>query len=546
MVRPFNAYDLYLDKNAANYAALSPLSFLQRVSDASRDRTAIIYGDQRWSWGEVESRCRRFASALKKKGIGPGDTIAMVAPNIPAAVEAHFSVPMTGAVLNMLNSKLDAEAIAFQLEHAGTKIVMADPEFVPLVRSALRRMLIQPLLVYIEDPFVSAPHEDEITYEGLIAEGDETYNVNFPRDEWDAITLTYTSGTTGNPKGVVYHHRGAYLNAIGNALAWSMAPHPVFLWTLPLSHCNGWCFPWTITMLAGTHVCLRTLDAESIYKAIDEHHVGYFCGAPMVMNLLVNAKPGERRPLKQKVHLMTAGSSPAAALIERCGELGFNVLHVYGLTEVYGPATVCAWKEEWSEEAKPVQAQLKARQGVLYPVEEGLVVADPMTLLPVPRDGVTLGEIFIRGNTVMKGYLKNASATRDAFSGGWFHTGDLAVRHPDGYIEIKDRLKDIILSGNGHISTIEIESALYKHPDVREVAVVQRPDDATGESPFAFVTLVEGSSLTEAELVAFSRNHLAEFKIPTSICFGPLPKSAAGKVMKYILRERALELSRQR
>jgi 3-(methylthio)propionyl---CoA ligase len=532
-----------LDRNAANHAPLTPLGFLRRAAAAYPQRTAVIHGKRRYRWAETELRCRRLAGALKARGIGKNDTVAVMAANTPELFEAHFGVPMAGAVLNALNTRLDAAAIAFILDHGDAKLLIADREFAPIIAPALA-MLKRPLpVIDINDPL--APSEKplgEVDYERFIAAGDLSLAVEAPEDEWNAIALNYTSGTTGNPKGVVYHHRGAYLNAIGNALVWSMPQHPVYLWTLPMFHCNGWCFPWTITALGGTHVCLRRVEPAAILAAIDEEGVTHLCGAPVVMNMLLNAWPRERGPLTRKVAMMTAGAPPPAAVLEGIEAKGFAVTHVYGLTESYGPAVVCAWHEEWDAQAPAERARLKARQGVRYPVLEGLMVADAHTLEPVPADGATMGEVFMRGNIVMKGYLKDAAATRDAFAAGWFHTGDLGVAHPDGYIELKDRSKDIIISGGENISTIEVESVLYRHPAVLEAAVVARPDPHWGETPCAFVALKPGASATAEELIAFCRDRLAHFKAPKTVVFGALPKTSTGKVQKFQLRAQAKHL----
>ena len=529
-------YELGLDRNEANFVALSPIGFLLRSAAVYPERTAIIHGERRYTWRQSLERCRRLAGALAAHGVGRGDTVALMAPNVPEAIEAHFGVPMAGAVLNALNIRLDAETIAFILRHGGAKVLITDTEFSPTIGRALALLDEKPLVIDIADP--EGPGGEPLgafDYEGFLATGDPDFAELTPDDEWDAIALNYTSGTTGNPKGVVYHHRGAYLNTLGNILVWSMAAHPVYLWTLPMFHCNGWCFPWTVTALAGTHVCLRRVAAQAIYDAIERHGVTHMCGAPVVMNLLLNARD---HPLQREVDMMTAGAAPPAVVIGGMEALGFRITHVYGLTEVYGPAVICAWHDEWDALPPDQRARLKARQGVQYPVLEGLMVADPETLAPVPNDGATMGEIFMRGNIVMKGYLANPQATGEAFAGGWFHTGDLAVAHPDGYIEIKDRSKDIIISGAENISTIEIEDVLYRHPAVLEAAVVARPDPDWGETPCAFVTLKDGATAEPAEIIAFCRERLAHFKAPRHIIFGPLPKTSTGKIQKFVLRER--------
>ncbi|MGK9230732.1 acyl-CoA synthetase [Inquilinus limosus] len=537
-----HAYDTDLDRNPANYVPLTPISFLGRTALAHPDRTAVVYGDVKRSWRETAERCRRLASALSRRGIGRNDTVAVMAPNVPEAFEATFGAPMAGAVLCALNIRLDAAAIAFQLRHSETRILLADREYAAVVRDALAQLEAPPVVVDIVDPAVAGEPIGDLTYEDLLAEGDPAWPGVMPGDEWDAIALGYTSGTTGDPKGVVTHHRGAYLNALGNVVTWGMPHHPVYLWTLPMFHCNGWCFPWTITAMAGTHVCLRRVAAREIYAAIADHGVTHLCGAPIVMSMLLNAPAGERRDFPQAVQMMTAASPPPAAVLEGMARLGIKVTHVYGLTEVYGPAVVCDWKPEWDALPAGEQARLQSRQGLPYVVQEGLMVADPETLVPVPADGQTLGEVFMRGNITMKGYLKNKAATEKAFAGGWFHTGDLGVMHPDGYIELKDRSKDIIISGGENISTIEVEGVLYRHPAVLEAAVVARPDERWGETPCAFVTLRPGAEATAEEIIAFCRQHLAHFKCPKTVVFGELPKTSTGKIQKFVLRDRARAL----
>ncbi|HUN49192.1 MAG TPA: acyl-CoA synthetase [Stellaceae bacterium] len=538
-----NPYEIGLDRNAANYVPLTPISFLERTASVYPGRTSVIHGNRRHSWAETHARCKRLASALTRRGIGRGDTVAVMAPNIPEVMEAHFGVPMAGAVLNALNIRLDAETIAFILTHGEAKVLITDREFSPVISSALARLERKPLVIDIDDALaIGGERIGSLDYESFLAEGDPDDAGLRPDDEWDAIALNYTSGTTGNPKGVVYHHRGAYLNAIGNVLTWSMPTHPVYLWTLPMFHCNGWCFPWTVTALAGTHVCLRRVEAKPIFDAIADLGVTHLCGAPIVMNMLLNAPAEARRPLPRKVEMMTAGSAPPAAVIEGMERLGFGITHVYGLTEVYGPAVVCAWHDEWDARPAAERANLKARQGVTYPVQEDLMVADALTLKPLPRDGRTMGEIFMRGNIVMKGYLKNPSATAEAFAGGWFHTGDLGVWHEDGYIELKDRSKDIIISGGENISTIEVEGVLYRHPAVLEAAVVARPDEKWGETPCAFVALKSGMDASAEDIIAFCRERLARYKVPKTVVFGPLPKTSTGKVQKFALRAQAKAL----
>ncbi|RKQ70690.1 acyl-CoA synthetase [Oceanibaculum indicum] len=539
-----NPYARDMDKNAANYTPLSPLSFLERTASVYPDRIGVVHGNLKRSWREIYRRSRRLASALTQHGIGKGDTVAVMAPNVPEMVECHFGVPMTGAVLNALNTRLDAATIAFILEHGEAKVLITDREFAGTIAAALKQVRARPLVIDIDDPLYDGPgeHLGSLDYEAFIADGDPDFAWHLPADEWDAISLNYTSGTTGDPKGVVYHHRGAYLNALGNVLAWNMPRHAVYLWTLPMFHCNGWCFPWTVTAQAGTHVCLRRVEAKAIYDAFADHGVTHLCGAPIVMGLLVNAKPEERRDFPQQVEMMTAAAPPPASIIQGMEALGIKVTHVYGLTEVYGPVVVCAWQPDWDSLPVEEQARIKARQGVNYPVLEGLMVADPETLAPVPADAQTMGEVFMRGNVVMKGYLKNPAATEKAFRGGWFHTGDLGVLHPDGYVELKDRSKDIIISGGENISTIEVEGVLYRHPAVMEAAVVARPDEKWGETPCAFVNPKPGQSVTEAEIIAFCRQHLAGFKVPKTVIFGDLPKTSTGKVQKFVLRDKAREL----
>jgi len=528
-----------LGRNAANHVPLSPVSLLARAARVHAERIAVVHGARRFSYAAFDERCRRLASALVRRGIGRGDTVAIMAPNIPAMLEAHHAVPGIGAVLNPLNIRLDAAAIRFILEHGEAKLVFVDREFSGVMQRALQE-LGRPLpVVDIDDLATAGERIGKIEYEELLASGDPDQALSAPPDEWDALILSYTSGTTGDPKGVVYHHRGAYLNAFANIAAWALPQHPVLLWTLPIFHSLGWCFPWTIPLMGGTQVCLRKVEARAIFAAIAAHGVTHMCGAPVVMNTLVNAAPDDIVPPSRRVRLMTAASAPPPAVIERIERIGFEVLHVYGLTEVFGPSTICAWRPEWDALPAAERAALKARQGVPYPAMEAIRVVDPATMLDVPADGATLGEVVKRGNTVMRGYLKNEAATEAAFAGGWFHTGDLGVMHPDGYLQLKDRSKDIIISGGENVSTIEVEDVLYRHPAVAEAAVVARPDERWGETPCAFVVLRAGAQADEAGLIAFCRSHLAHFKAPRTVVFGSLPKTSTGKIQKFLLRERA-------
>ncbi len=544
---PRNPFETDLDRCPANYQPLSPLSFLRRAARVYPDQPALVHGATRRTWGEVYTRCRRLAGALAARGIGTGDTVAVMAPNVPSIFEASFGVPMTGAVLNTLNVRLDAAAIAFMLDHGEAKALIVDVEFAPVVREALARSGRSLLLIDADDPLAeSGERVGEVEYEDFLAGGDADHDWSLPDDEWRAISLNYTSGTTGNPKGVVYHHRGAYLNALSNVVGWNMGHHPVYLWTLPMFHCNGWCYPWSLAAVAGTSVCMRKVSAKGIFDAIAEHGVTHFCGAPIVLNFVLNAKPSERRDFAHAVEIMTAAAPPPAAVLQKMEAGGFHMTHAYGLTETYGPAVMCAWKPEWDERSPEERARLKSRQGVPYHVLEDLQVIDPDTMTPVPADGETLGEVMFRGNIVMKGYLKNPTATREALAGGWFHSGDLGVMHPDGYIQLKDRSKDIIISGGENISSIEVEDALYEHPAVLEAAVVARPDDHWGETPCAFVTLKEGAgTVSEEDIVAFCRERLARYKVPRTVVFGDLPKTSTGKIQKFVLRRQAASLPRE-
>ena len=536
-------YDQHLPRNEANHAPLSPLAFIERTAEVYPDRLAIVHGELRQTWGETYKRCRQLASSLRRAGIGKNDTVAVMLPNTPPMVEAHFGVPMAGAVLNTLNTRLDPETIAFMLDHGEAKVLIVDPEFNAVVAKALAlRKNPAPLaLIEVEDALYGAPAQSlgGTRYEDFVAAGDPAFAWELPGDEWDAIALNYTSGTTGNPKGVVYHHRGAATNAISNVLEWDMPKHAVYLWTLPMFHCNGWCFPWTVAARAGVNVCLRRVEAQAIFDAIRNHGVTHYCGAPIVHGLLVNAPDAMKVGVPAGVKAMVAGAAPPASMIEGMEKMGFDLTHVYGLTEVYGPATVCAKHDAWNHLDIGERARLNARQGVRYHLQRDVRVLDPETMQPVPWDGETMGEIMFKGNIAMKGYLKNPKATEDAFAGGWFHSGDLAVQYPDGYIKIKDRSKDIIISGGENISSIEVEDVLYRHPDVLAAAVVAKPDAKWGETPCAFVELKAGATATPEDIVAHCKKHLAGFKVPRAVVFGELPKTSTGKIQKFELRKQA-------
>jgi fatty-acyl-CoA synthase len=540
-----NPYEHDLDRNPANHAPLTPLTFIEWSASVYPRRAAVIHGERRFTWSETYARARRLASALAQRGVGAGDTVAVMLANTPEMYECHFGVPMTGAVLNTLNTRLDADAIGFMLGHGEAKVVVTDREFAPTIAGALAKLDRRPLVIDVDDPEYAGPGSrlGETDYEAFLAGGDPEFAWQPPADEWQAIALNYTSGTTGNPKGVVYSHRGAYLNGVGNILTWGMPRHSVYLWTLPMFHCNGWCFPWTMAANAGTNVCLRRVDPALIFPLIKAHQVTHYCGAPIVHTTLINADPKLREGIAHRVSAFVAGAAPPQAMIEGMERIGFDLTHVYGLTETYGPATVCAKHDEWSALELGARAERNGRQGVRYLLEEGCTVMDPATMQPVPADGETMGEIMFRGNVTMKGYLKNPKASQEAFAGGWFHSGDLAVRQPDGYIKIKDRAKDIIISGGENISSLEVEDVIYRHPAVLAVAVVAKPDSKWGETPCAFVELKPGATATEADIMEHCRAHLARFKAPRAVIFGALPKTSTGKIQKFVLRQQAKSAS---
>lgn len=540
-----NIYMQELDKNPANYQPLTPLTFLERAANTFPNHIAMVHGKLRRNYSEFYARSRKLASSLAAKGISTGDTVSVMLANTPAMLEAHYGVPMTGAVLHSMNTRLDAKVIAFQLDHAECKVLITDREFSSTQKEALKIVKVKPLIIDYDDPEYEGDGErlGEIEYEEFIKKGDANYKWKMPDDEWDAISLNYTSGTTGNPKGVVYHHRGASLLAQGNALTASMAKHSVYLWTLPMFHCNGWCFPWTLSAIVGTHICLRAVRQKAMWDAIADHGVTHLCGAPIVMSTILSASDKDKRALPHTVEFFTAAAPPPEAILADMKQAGFNVTHLYGLTESYGPAVVNDWNNDWNALDNASQASMKARQGVRYSALEGLDVKDPETMQSVPRDGETIGEVMMQGNVVMKGYLKNKQASQEAFHGGWFHTGDLGVMHEDGYIQLKDRSKDIIISGGENISSIEVEDALYKHASISAAAVVAKPDDKWGETPCAFIELNEGMDApSHEELKAWCREHLAAFKTPKNFVFEALPKTSTGKIQKFILRERAKEL----
>ncbi len=541
-----NHYETNLDKNDANYVPLTPLSFLERAKDIYPNYEAVVYESRKYTWSQVYKRCLKFASALDKIGIKTGDTVSVLAFNTPEIFEAHYSIPMVGAVINAINTRLDSKTISYILNHSEAKVLIVDRQFHDVIKKALEDVKQEIKIIDIDDKDANLKDSKAIgslEYEDFLNTGDEDYIWKLPKDEWQAIALGYTSGTTGNPKGVVYHHRGSYLMATGSAVAWNMPNKLNFLYTVPMFHCNGWCYPWTMSMIHGRVICLRNIDVKKIFELIDKYEVTHFGGAPIVLNMLANAPKDQQKELKRKVYVLTAGAPPPSIIFEKMKKLGFEVMHVYGLTETYGHILQCAWNNEWDGLDQDNQNEIKARQGVRYPNTEGVVVMDPETMKPIPHDGKTMGEIMIRGNVVMKGYFKDKEATEKSMEGGWFHSGDLAVTHPSGYIKIQDRSKDIIISGGENISSIEIENTISKHPAVSLAAVVAKPDEKWGETPCAFVELIEGKSSTEEEIITFCRETLAGFKLPKKVVFAPLPKTSTGKIQKFELRKQAKELS---
>ena len=541
-----NPYETNLDKNEANYVPLTPLSFLERAKDIYPNYEAVVYESRKYTWSEVYKRCIKFASALDKLGIKTGDTVSVLAFNTPEIFEAHYSIPMVGAVINAINTRLDSKTISYILNHSEAKVLIVDRQFHDVVKKALEEVNSKITIIDIDDKdakLTDSKNIGSLEYEEFLNSGDENFKWKMPKDEWQAIALGYTSGTTGNPKGVVYHHRGSYLMATGSAVAWNMPNQLNFLYTVPMFHCNGWCYPWTMSMIHGRVICLRNIDVKKIFELIDKYEVTHFGGAPIVLNMLANAPEDQQKELKRKVYVLTAGAPPPSIIFEKMQKLGFEVMHVYGLTETYGHILQCAWNQEWDELDQNIQNEIRARQGVRYPNTEGVIVMDPETMKPVPHDGKTMGEIMIRGNVVMKGYFKDKEATEKSMDGGWFHSGDLAVTHPSGYIKIQDRSKDIIISGGENISSIEIENTISKHPAVSLAAVVAKPDEKWGETPCAFVELIEGKSSSEEEIIKFCRETLAGFKLPKKVVFTPLPKTSTGKIQKFELRKQAKELN---
>ena len=541
-----NPYETNLDKNEANYVPLTPLSFLERAKDIYPNYEAVVYESRKYTWSEVYKRCIKFASALDKLGIKIGDTVSVLAFNTPEIFEAHYSIPMVGAVINAINTRLDSKTISYILNHSEAKVLIVDRQFHDVVKKALEEVNSKITIIDIDDKdakLTDSKNIGSLEYEEFLNSGDENFKWKMPKDEWQAIALGYTSGTTGNPKGVVYHHRGSYLMATGSAVAWNMPNQLNFLYTVPMFHCNGWCYPWTMSMIHGRVICLRNIDVKKIFELIDKYEVTHFGGAPIVLNMLANAPEDQQKELKRKVYVLTAGAPPPSIIFEKMQKLGFEVMHVYGLTETYGHILQCAWNQEWDELDQNNQNEIRARQGVRYPNTEGVIVMDPETMKPVPHDGKTMGEIMIRGNVVMKGYFKDKEATEKSMDGGWFHSGDLAVTHPSGYIKIQDRSKDIIISGGENISSIEIENTISKHPAVSLAAVVAKPDEKWGETPCAFVELIEGKSSSEEEIIKFCRETLAGFKLPKKVVFAPLPKTSTGKIQKFELRKQAKELN---